>query len=315
MKKFWYFLFCYIILLMQPMGCKSAFALSQNTTYAKVSSGCVLYKNQDMNNSFENIYFVIPETYFVSVVEVVSEKCFKVQYGNYIGYVDSSNLVIATFIPRVKQLEDVTCDVKETSGTQVWSCPTSTSRVLTTIPAGAKNINYIAFVYGEIPRGGESNLWYYVSYTPTTSSTSVYEGYVYSENITNLSEIPVNIENNPETENAENEAESTIVISSSIRTLLVALIAIPIILFLAIILYKIVKKFRENTNKGDNLQLEHNENFAENNQNFISARHIGNLKNQISNLKNSTFVKKQKSDSERREYPVFPSYDSDDDLL
>ena len=314
MKKLGSFLFLFIVLVSFPKRADFVNAVTQSNTYAKVSSDCVLYKNADLNESIDNIYFVVPETYFVTVIETVSDTCMKVQYGNYTGFVKSSNLVIASFIPEIKELEGITFDIKETSGTQIWSKPSSSSKVLTTISAGVKNISYIAFAYGEVPSGGESNLWYYVTYTPANSSTNVYEGYVYSENVTNLSEIPVNIEANPETENFDNEKENVIVISSSIRTLLIALISIPVILFLAVILYKIVKKFRENTNKRLNFDEDEHESYAENEN---SVQHgMKKLKDQIVNLKNSTFVKKtRRITPSKNDYPVFPYYDSDDDML
>lgn len=315
MKKFWYFLLCLTIFFSPLKRQNFCMALSQSTTYAKVSSNCVLYKNQDMNESLDNIYFVIPETYFVSVINFVSDSCMKVQYGNFTGYVKSSDIVIASFIPQTKQLEGVTFDIKDTSGTQIWSIPATSGRVLTTISAGVKNISYIAFAYGEIPTGGESNLWYYVTYTPEASSTSVFEGYVYSENVTNLSEIPVNIEVNPESENIDESIEDTILISSSVRTVLIALISIPVIIFLAVILYKIVKKYRENTFNKRNLIQKESENFAENNTFSAPNEHAGVLKKQLMNLKNSSFVRKNRHTYSGDDYPVFPSYDSDDDLL
>ena len=302
MMKFGYFLFCLLAIITLPQENFYCNAASENSTYAKASSNCVLYKTEDMSDNLDNIYFVIPETYFVTVLDVVTDNCMRVQYGKFTGFIKSSNVVIASFIPKV------------TSGTQVWSQPSTSSKVLTTISAGVKNIEYIAFSYGDIPSGGESNLWYYVTYTPVSNSTSVYEGYVYSENVTNLSEIPVNIESNPETEVINNDGDAMIVISSSIRTLLIALISIPIIIFLVIILYKIVKKVRENTNKNKNFNESAVENFTENERYSPAQHHSSNLKNQIVNLKNNTFVRKNRSSSEN-EYPAFPSYDADDDML
>ncbi len=325
--KFCFCIFCFIFMfcglvnfpysLLNSSNEKS-FAKAESTTYAKASTGCVLHKTQDLNNQLNNIYFVVPETYFVSVLEIVSDTCMKVQYGSYVGYVSSDTLVIATFIPIVKTLDNISFDIKETSGTQVWSSPSAQeSNVLTTIPAGTKNIKYISFAYGEIPSGGESNIWYYVSYTPATSSTNVYEGYVYSENVTNLSEIVANTESNPDEVLPNDLEDDLIVISSSIRTLLIALIAIPVILLIAIILYKIVKNMRNFRSKSydfaENGQVQSfdNESYStENNQSYS-------LKDRINNLKNSSFVRKNKNSriNNNSTYPVFPSYDSDDDLL
>ena len=241
----------------------------------------------------------------------------RVQYGTYVGYVSTDTLIVATFIPIVKTLDNIKFDIKETSGTQIWSTPSSNNKVLTTIPAGTKNVNYISFAYGDIPSGGESNIWYYVSYTPKSNSTNVYEGYVYSENVTNLSEIVANTESNPETILPNDGDDNILTISSSVRTLLIALISIPVILLFAIILYKIVKNVRNfRSNRHDFAENEISGEFAtENEATQIEQKYS--LKDRINNLKNSTLVRKNRSSkySDNSTYPIFPSYDSDDDLL
>ncbi len=322
--KFIAFYFCLTLMMFSYFGFSTkqtinyfSYAKAESTTYAKASAGCVLYKSDDLNNNINNIYFVIPETYFVSVLEVVSDACMRVQYGTYVGYVSTDTLVVATFIPIVKTLDNIKFDIKETSGTQIWSTPSSNNKVLTTIPAGTKNVNYISFAYGDIPSGGESNIWYYVSYTPKSNSTNVYEGYVYSENVTNLSEIVANTESNPETILPNDGDDNILTISSSVRTLLIALISIPVILLFAIILYKIVKNVRNfRSNRHDFAENEISGEFAtENEATQIEQKYS--LKDRINNLKNSTLVRKNRSSkySDNSTYPIFPSYDSDDDLL
>lgn len=326
MKKISIF-FAFLIFFSNFKFCENlAFANVENATYAKALVGCTLYKNENLDNSIDNIYFVIPESYFVLVLRSVNDNCLLVQYDKYIGYVDVSTVVISTFIPEVKTLENITCDIKDTSGTQIWSLPSATTgRVLTTILSGTKDIHYIAYVYGTIPSGGESNLWYYVSYTPSTNETDVYEGYVYSENITNLSEIPINTENNPEPniEANEDSDNNSFVISSSFQTIIIAIISIPIILLISIILYKLIKKLKENTNNRKNLKNEKYEKFDTSSISAYNYQDSNNnkLKQQIDNLSKKSFIRKRRhsygisnyhSDGK---YPEFPSYNSDDDLL
>lgn len=251
-----------ICVLFNGVTPKSAYAQeSETSTYAKALVGCNLYKTQEMSNRFEDIYFQIPETYFMVILDTVNDDCFKVQYDKYIGYVDSETVMIATFIPVLKTLDNITFDIKSTSGTQIWQYPTTKSNICTTISAGAKNISYIAYTYGSVPSGGESNIWYYVYYTPDSNSTNVYEGYVYSENTTNLTEIVANTETNPEVIANENKLDDKLIfISSTIKTIIIAIIAIPIILFFAIILYKFVQKFKKNTKYIKNKQLNADDN-------------------------------------------------------
>ncbi len=293
-----------------------AYSSAQTTTYAKASANCTLYKNRTMSNELGEVYFVVPETYFVTVLEIVSDACMKVQYADYVGYVKSETVVVVTFVPIVKTLENIKFDIKETSGTQVWLAPSSSSKVLATIPAGKKDISYISFAYGNIPSGGESNIWYYVRYTPESSSTSVYEGYVYSENVTNVSEIVANAESNPEVIKVNDKTDGVIEISSSIRTLLIALIAVPVILLIAIILYKFVKNMHNFRHKELNFAENEFENSEPNEQHISQNMHNNNLRDRIKSLKNIRFVRKNNSQKiDNFSYPTFPTYDSDDDLL
>ncbi len=299
---------------------KQASAMSKTNTYAKVLADCVLFKSSTLNYDLENVYFIIPETYFVTVLDKVSDSCCKVQYDKFVGFVESDKLIFATFVPVIKNLTDVTCDIEKSSGTQVWSSPTSFSNVLTVISAGTKNIKYIAKVFGDIPSGGESNLWFYIAYTPPFNSTNVYEGYVYSENVSYVSSIPKNLETNPEIIESSNYVDEVIYISSSMKTILTILIAVPIILLILIILYKLTKRFSKNTDKTifqknvsqQNLQ----NNFAEisdENNSYSNSSNV--LKSKINKLKDISFVKKLKTKQEQIPYPDFSSFESDDDML
>lgn len=315
MKRFCVFLLILLSCFNLLNSSNFAYAKAERTTYAKVLSDCVFYKTKPLEYDVDDVYFIIPETYFVIMLEEF-EDCFKVQYDRFVGYVEKDKVVIASFTPILKTLEGVTCDVKTTSGTQVWNKPSTNGDVLTTIAAGTENIVYIASAYGTIPSGGESNLWYYVSYTPSFNSTNVYEGYVYSENITNLSEIVLNAESNPEIVQIEKD-ENIFYISSSMKSVLIALIAIPIILLILIILYKITQFIRKNTNnnKFENNNLQGSD-LNLNGENFYQEHNSNNLKENLNKMQATPFIRKTKAMSNKNySYPNFPSYDSDDDLL
>lgn len=302
-------------------------ALSETTTYAKAGVNCTLYKSQTLANNVSNIYFIVPETYFVIVLDKISDECTKVQYGKFVGFVDSSTITIATFLPIVKTLENITLDIKETSGTQIWNYPDTSSSILTTISAGAKNINYIAACYGTIPSGGDSNLWFYVSFTPNKNSTNVYEGYIYSENTTNLSEIVANAETNPEIIDSTIDGENLLFLSSTFKTIVIIIIAIPVTIFLLIIMYKTLKKFKEYTIKQKSKQTENidinSQNQSNNSQNFYvsdisqpeNLKHNLSLKANLEQMKDMKLVKKHETFGGNKSYPTFPDYNPEDDIL
>lgn len=295
-------LFC--VFLISPNQDRCCFCVNETTTYAKVLADCNLYKSKEMINNVDDVYFQVPETYFVVVLENVNEDCLKVQYGRFVGYVDASCVVISNFTPIVKTLDDVLCSIKKTSGTQIWSKPSTSGDVLTTINAGTENINYIASCYGDVPSGGESNVWFYVSYTPIENSTNVYEGYIYSENVAQVSEIVLNHENNPENIfDDELLNENTLLISSTIKTIIIAIVSIPIILFFVIILYKLTKIFQKNTK-----QKSFQHAIIENESDKIERVE----RVDIDKFKVSPFTKIHKR---KDAIPAFPDYDHDEDLL
>lgn len=322
MKRLIIFLILPYLFIPHNIEAETVYAKAETSTYAKATANCTLYKTQSMNNDVTNIYFIVPETYFVIILDKVSEECYKVQYDKFIGYVDTSTIIVATFIPIVKTLDDITLDIKDTSGTQIWNQPNTSGKILSTISAGFKNIEYIASCYGSIPSGGESNLWFYVNYTPSENSTNVYEGYIYSENTTNLSEIVANTESNPEIINDTNSAEDILYFSSSLKTIIIIIITVPIIIFLLIILYKLSKKFKNITINHKNKNSNSNSQVFENDQesNFIydppsSAQNMPKnnqtcLKDNLSKMRDLTYLKKQ-----NRSYPEFPDYNLDDDIL
>ena len=272
---------------------------TNTTTYAKALANCNLYKTRNFGDDYESIYFQIPETYFVIILETVNDGCFKVQYDRFVGYVDSSTVVIATFVPIVKTLTGITFDIKSTSGTQIWTYPTATSKIKTTILAGTKNIAYIASIYGSVPTGGESNIWYYVSFVPDSNSTNVYEGYIYSENTTNLAEIVANTETNPEIISEETSDDRTIFfLSSTLKTIIIAIVLVPVILFFAIILYKFIKFLKKKTFL--NVKMNNDKNNFNHNEQGTSR---------FEKYKNLILKRKQKS------YLDFPEDDGPDDEL
>ena len=312
MKKLCSFLLLFAIFSSFTLNLETGHAASYSG-YAKALSGCVLYKTDSMSDDEQNIIFTIPESYFVYILENNLQSIYKVQYGRYVGFIDASKVVLSTFVPVVKTLDDVTCDIKQTAGTQIWNCPSADGVVLTTISAGTKGLRYIASATGKVPTGGKSDEWFYVCYTPDFNSTHVYEGYVYSENVTNVSKIIFNLESNPEVFNEENIDENNVFIfSSSLKTILIVLIAVPIIFLILVILYKLSKKISKNTNKTifDKNDISA-DGVVENENNFSGNK---NLKFNFSKFKNLSFVKRHGINS-KSEYPEFPKYDSEDDWL
>ncbi|MBQ8468674.1 MAG: hypothetical protein IJ542_02840 [Clostridia bacterium] len=265
---------------------------TETISYAKANKNCLFFRSQSMSDGLVNLWFEIPETYFVSILSKISDTIYRAQYDNYVGYVYADSVSIVSFLPTAPFLKNITFDIKQNVGTQIWSCPSDTTgRVLSTISADTKQVEYIASVNGEIPIGGTSNIWYYAKWTPASSSTSVYEGYVYSESTTNLSHISNNLEYEPEI--ANQSLNAPIPITSTAQTIMIILIVLP---FLILFVLFTIKLSRHILSKRQTKQPQ--EPTVSSSPQFVRK------------------VKKSSEDNPELEV-VFPEYDyiDDDDLL
>ena len=315
-----------------------AYSVSQ-IKYAKAKDNCFLFKTSDISDSsYRNVIFIIPSSYFVTVLSEVNTMITKVQYKNKIGYVSADSVTKVSFVPVSPTLEGVSFDISEDVGTQIRSSPVAdnTSNVLKIIPAGTVDISYTATILGDIPTGGSSNVWYYATYTPISDPTSVYEGYVYSEKTYNLTEIPKNLEDDlkPSEEISEEDEEIGFTINDTIKVVLIVLICVPIVLVFVLLVahnkrnkkdkeveqeYKnFVKKEEEKTQKYDNFQFDE-EAHKRSRVRKQSIRKIRDLEGKAFEKKEPYYARfiSQEPNGDNSSTPAFPTYEviDDDDLL
>jgi len=270
------------------------FALQTNSVlFAKANESCVLYKTQSMSDSISNVYFFVPSTYFVSIISKINDSIYRVQYENFVGFVSTESIDIVSFVPSTPKPNNITFDISQKSGTQIWSLPSDNSgNILTTISADTKNIEYIASTTGDIPIGGNSNIWFYARYTPASNSTSVYEGYVYSEATTNLSHIPNNLEYEPAELTTQ---DKPIEIDNTTQVLMIILICLPFLILFVLACYKMAIAIKEHKQK---------------NKKFIFQEE----KEKISVVPKQFVRKKHNENSAEIIFPEY-NYIDDDDLL
>jgi len=297
------------------------FASVERVRYAKVKENCYLFKTSDVSDaSFRNVEFIIPESYFVIILNNVNSSIFKVRYNNKIGYVSGDSIKEVDFLPVNPFLENITFDINDSVGTQLRKTPTidDDSNVLMVIPAGTKSISYIASTVGTVPTGGSSNIWYYATFSPATDPTSVYEGFVYSGKTVNLSNIPLNVEGADEIiNNVEEELTEKYQLNGTIKTILVVVICLPIILIFILLLVGNKKKNKKVINE-DNIGFEKSENDMYNKKTSIKKK-----LNKIDDFSGKEFKQKKPfytkfiTEENSANENIFPVYDSseDDDLL
>lgn len=273
-------------------------------TYAKANENCILYKTNSMSNDINNIYFYIPPTYFVAILSNFNNEIYRVQYLNFTGFCYSSCLDKVSFTPTNPYLTNVSFSINSFSGTQVWSLPSDTKGIkFTTISANTTGIEYIASVNGDIPIGGNSNVWYYARFTPATNTTSVYEGYIYSEAVVNLSNIPSNLEVE---DLPEQHSPNTITINGPLKIILIILICLPFIILFIVSLIKALNQINNKKKLTKETQTATTPMVSANNINFI--------KKPKTKLKS---IYEDKNPNVETLEVVFPEYDyiDDDDLL
>lgn len=292
--------------------------------YAKVKENCFLFKTSDVTDaSYRNVEFIIPESYFVIVLNNINTMITKVQYKNKIGYVSSDSIKVVDFLPVNPTLDYVTFDINENVGTQLRSSPNAddSTNITSIVPAGTENITYVASTYGVIPTGGNSNVWYYAIYSPISDPTSVYEGYIYSGKTENLSKIELNSEDIYEiTENNKEDKDNSFVINNGIKTLLIIIICVPIVLIFIILIVGNKRNKNENFKTKEtyietNKELENRNNKNSYSLKFKKPSDFANKKlKKKSNL--SKYIT-QENQTMQNNKPRFPTYEiiDDDDLL
>ncbi len=293
-------------------GRASAYVPSQ-VEYAKIKKDCHLFTTSDISDlSYRNVKFILPESYFVVVLSHVSSSIARVDYDGQVGYVDASKIKVVDFVPIQPTLEGITFDISSKSGTHIRLAPSDSAEILEIVPAGASSLIYVGQIVGDIPVGGSSNIWYLAVYTPSSSTTSVIEGYVYSERTTNLTPIKANAEDIIEPPKNEEQADAeSFAISGAVKGILIALICLPILLVFILLL--VGQKRSTKRAKDIEKELSKPEKPAKKSDRKIHS--IDELEGQPLSRK-ETFLNRKKEASASLK-PVFPTYEviDDDDLL
>lgn len=300
-------------------GNGSSKAYYQPTTpqYAKIKKDCYLFASTDITDlSYRNVKFILPESYFVVILSHVSAGIDRVEYDGKVGYVDSNKIKAVDFVPAVPTLEGITFDISSKTGTHIRSAPSDLAEVLDIIPASATNITFVGEIVGDIPVGGSSNIWYLAIYTPSSNTTSVIEGYVYSERVVNLTPIVANSEDIIEPPISENDGKESFAISGAVKATLIVLICVPIVLVFVLLVISNHKNKSGQSAKDIEKQLKNEK------EKPSKSRAVRTKIHRIEDLEGQSLHKKEAFLSKPREAsttlrPQFPTYEviDDDDLL
>lgn len=230
-----------LILLLNQCPIINASASGENLTryFAKVMYDDVyLFKTPTDIDDISNIYFELPKTYFVELLDSANEDFYMANYLSFSGYVkkDSVQAIIGT--PTSPFLENINFRVYAELSRDLRNEPSlnnGTSSQITYIPLYSKNLTYIGKIYGETLIDGRTNIWYYCKY----SADKDYYGYVYSDFCDEMDTIQNNLEKVTFTENPTfepiPEPTYTIPQNSNNVGIIIGVLSVPALVFLLMI--------------------------------------------------------------------------------
>ena len=214
----------------------NVYAFDEQTCWARILFDQVyFYKSATNDNSTSNIYFELPKSYFVKLINKQGN-FYEATYQNLTGYVKKDSVQAVADTPSNPFLNNITFRVYAELSEKIYSQPKSTSALITQIPPLTKNIQYIGKIYGECLIDGRTNIWYYCKF----SADYDYYGYVYSDFCDEMQQIPINNEdvkyiNNPTFE-SKTEEINAIPEDSNLTGIVVGILSIPALVFVLMIM-------------------------------------------------------------------------------
>ena len=222
MKKiFLLFLFLSIFCYRQT---QISFAQPQQSFYAKVEGEGYFYESANSQSAL----FQIPTSYFVLLTGEADETFYKASYQDLNGFVKKSEVTPMSGSPTSPfPLAQFRNFLK--SGLGLYSQPSSSSNLLSTIPYLYENLDFYGYMTGEADIPKKSTQWYYCAYQQT-------HGYVYSVFCDELPKIDKNTETfapiSPEFSSFSEEAH----LSKSSLLWIILGVGIPSVIVLALLI-------------------------------------------------------------------------------
>ena len=270
MKNKFLLAFCLIVFMYVCINVNNiSICYASEVTYFRIiDDNTYLYKTAELNSTQNNVYFKLPNTYFVKVVSTLDNNVAKVLYDGIEGFVDISNMQKCYSTPNTPYPKDLTLQVLDVCNTVVYLTPSQESTYVGIIPFNATNIKYFGSITGSEAIENMGTLWHYVKYT--SFEQGVLYGYIYAPLTTNLSLVSTNTESiiyeDPDAVNAN----ATPITAEEFKNTDSVFIIIGLLLLAIILLYLLFKpnkkkksKMREVApipNKNSNYIAKHTEN-------------------------------------------------------
>lgn len=190
---------CFYILLFTILI--SSFSLNFNSViaenkvqYAKViGSNVKLYRTLSGNEDYSNVFFVIPQSYFVLLSPCDDENYYSATYIDITGYVKKNEVQCVKGSPVTPFANNISFRIFVPGGVDLRSSPTQSEglNTIANLQYLETNIKYYGSIDGEEAISYKSTKWYYCKYYKSGTAQS---GYIYSAFCDLLTSIPENTE-------------------------------------------------------------------------------------------------------------------------
>lgn len=229
-------------------------AHAENVYYAKITNNDVCFYSTPSKNNLSTL-FVIPQSYFVKLIDDENEDFYYAKYKDLYGYVLKNEVVVMNGTP-VKPFPTAHFRIFSPEGQGLYTSPyLNENNKITTIPYLSQNITYYGTLLGEQVIPDKSAEWYYCNY----SSNDNYFGFVYSVFCDKLEEFSINSEtfdiiNSPQfnEKSASQELSSTSMVFIIIGVSLPCLIVMYLLLKPTLLKEKVINQSsHKRKNRGD----------------------------------------------------------------
>jgi hypothetical protein len=211
--------------------CKAAAPLGYGLI---VEANSVLYRNPADLDTPDNVYFFLPETYFVEVLEQVDQVFYKVRYDDIIGYVKFSAINIKDYEPVSCFPSNLFLTISGDITANVRALPDATSELVATLPSGASAQYYNKTLGQELNSG--SAYWYYIK---IQNGAKTQYGYVYADYVAVQNEIIIPNDTSPKPLPSVQDPEEKLNDTYNFWTQIIIALAICIpVVFLIYLIFK-----------------------------------------------------------------------------
>ena len=250
-----------LIVCLQVLSLQNFIAFAQTKTcYARiVNTNVNLFRSTSGSEDPNNIFFTLPQSYFVEISYCEDENFFTARFDDIVGYVKKSEVQCVSGTPTTP-FPQASFRVFIPEGVEMRSSPTQTEglNLVCELNYLETNLKYYGAINGEEAIPHKSSLWYYCKYV---KAGNIYFGYVYSAFCDLLTQIPVNTEYFEPIEEpdfsistqapTESQPESIDSLPSATQIIIIVAVCLPciVIIYLLFRPTKITAKALEEANK------------------------------------------------------------------